>query len=429
MKLHENQIKIELLPTEDLDISDLLASINGAGTNFSWKIEDKKVVAYANWDVKNIKKVANSVLKTSLKTQSNASAQLIRDLRDNPHLIKISTKEENNTYTELILDAPFRYTKEDVRNMARSKRKDHSEQKKLRQRLNEIKNFILKDLCAGASKPMKDAVKEVWEEKIGHRMSDLENGSFFMAGEGWLKNIIGAMGEFQNAVFIHYLNRRFPRAGVSAELIGDQYNKYGQPRHDDMRICKAFGVQVKNYNLNKTTDITISLHPSQIGALVNDRELVTYFVNSYFNTDVPQIPEADWKVFFENHIEDLLNIDLMDLRVDEKVSFYVISGHLVPGSDLIQAIAINKTIQAHPWQQGKKGKSDKEYREETNSKDGAPLFADWWKVTGWDWTGDSRENFKWEPTEKNTLEAWEKYVSIKVRFNYTSLLNIGNQLY
>ena len=112
---------------------------------------------------------------------------------------------------------------------------------------------------------------------------------------------------------------------------------------------------------------------------------------------------------------------LDSLLTEEKVTFYVISGHLVPGSALIDAICLKSTIKASHWEQGRSsGMGDADYRPKEHD---APL-ADWWKITGWD-----NGSFIWKPTEKNTLKEWERYVSIKTRFTYTSLLNPQNRLY
>jgi hypothetical protein len=69
---------------------------------------------------------------------------------------------------------------------------------KLKWALRDIRNWLL--TIAGSDPMLRRAIIEEWEKIVGENEKDLTNASFFLKG-GYIELVVGALGEFQTAVF------------------------------------------------------------------------------------------------------------------------------------------------------------------------------------------------------------------------------------
>ena len=258
---------------------------------------------------------------------------------------------------------------------------------------------------------------------MGEKLSDI---SFFTGGtDSWVTNVVGAMGEFQTAIFFNYIARKCPNKNLAneiTEIIGNKIGETGQMPHSDLQILEAFGIQVKNYGSATFGDyertIDVRLHPMEVAPIMRDGDLVSYVINSYFNQSMPQISEIEWNTFFEQNAIELLNLEVpsfnpRNITIPSKVSFYLVGGHLIPGSEIVSR-AFGSTVNKKPITVStslsmQEGYTDTGYvADEVN---GHPRFIEWWY---------GQKN-NWTPTDQNTLATWDKNLSIRASFTYASI--------
>ena len=107
-----------------------------------------------------------------------------------------------------------------------------------------------------------------------------------------------------------------------------------------------------------------------------------------------------------------MNLELpTTVTIPSKVSFYLIGGHLIPGSEIISRAFLNQKegemIKVRHSISKTTGYSDLGYL--SKDSEGKPRFLQWWQ-------GYSDH---WKPTDDNTLDAWDKKISIRTYFTYT----------
>lgn len=401
-------------------IDNILKGISGSNGDFSWTI-DGQVVFDITWNIPEIKKVINQLQGTHFVHSSNtgrdsAATTVIQYIKNNSNLINVQTGIGNNQLqTYEFRTGPFQYTMDELRAMDLKR-----DSKALSDISLTIKNFIFNDLSVGASPLMKQAIEEVWNQKMG---SNLLNISFFTGGEGWTNHVIGALGEFQTAIFFQYIAHRLPHLNLGnqiTKIIADEKNYYGQQLHTDIQFMQSLGIQVKNYNsafsrINEERTVTVSLHPTEVGAIANDEEVVDYIINSFFNTDIDPIPENIYTQFFRNHAYEMLNLN-MNPQIPDQVTFYMIGGNFIPGSEILKAAFIDLSIVVSDTSiSGQKGNSTQGYHKGEN-----PEFLDWWHGT--QYTG-------WFPMPQNSIYSWDGKVSIRTKFTYSALFDGDYKLF
>lgn len=408
---------------------DKIIKLYGSNDSISWKTEVPKTIMLAKWNTEIIKDITNKMASKTFKTGSKNTQKLMNFLRgdgDNYIDIKVGG-EQGKTMDRFILDnlvSPFELKPNEFKDMIKQ---DPSIATKLR---NRIEDFLYNDLCAGASKEFIDIVKSIMNQKFP--LNKPETLAFFMGGEGWSIHALGAFGELQTSIFFQYIAAKTPNTFLSTELnriIADELNEYGQQKHTDIELFERFGIQVKNYGSDqdfKTGEektVKVNLHPSEIEPLraVN---AVDYIVNSYFNTDIEKYSPSELDTFFESHAAELLNLNISPV-IPDQVTFYIVGGHLIPGSELLKKAFTSQTkmVEVHSTISGRDGKSNEEYLPDGAKGWGYP-FHEWWESTTQPPTSG---NF--DPTGKNTIGAWDKYVSIHTTFTYSVFFSADYRLF
>ena len=187
-------------------INDLLNELQGHTESNGFYIDyrtQSRIDLDITWDTATVKKLINILqgthfIHSSGTTRDTADVELMKYIRTNSNLITVSSQGNNSQPIEF-RSGPFQYTIEELRE------KDLAgDIKALQDISNKIQNFIFNVLGAGASSYMKYAIEEVWGQKMGN---NLLNISFFTGGDKWISNVVGAMGEFQTAVFFQYISQ------------------------------------------------------------------------------------------------------------------------------------------------------------------------------------------------------------------------------
>ena len=395
------------------------------------------------WDIPKVKRVVNAVQGTHFvyntvgkKGQDNTSRayadyRLVEHLKNNAGaMIKVKNGSKAKYSVYEFRESPLAYRGKELPNMS------DDEINKFGQAIN---NFIFNVLAQGASSYMRDAISRVWNQV----MTDSKLGTvFFMGGKGWINHLIGALGEFVTPVFFYYCVKRLGRGPQRnfLELVGQKYNRFGEQRSIDIEIdfLKAAGIQVKNYNgafvkdaahqdTSKQRTITVNLHPSDIASLAHDERVVPYIVNSYFNTSIRQIPETILQHFFEYHAYDFLNLAIDDSLIEDRATFYLVGGYLIPGSAILNAAFVEQSIKVSNTTMRLKGEAsqgnDAFYRElgfTTPHGHTGPNFLEYW--SGNMYVG-------WSPTNNNSLTKYESNILIKTSFTYSALFKAEYKMF
>ena len=418
-------LSLKMEKNNKAELKELLNSIKGSNDTISYEFHADRVNIGLTWNVSYIKQIISKAQKRSFREESTDITALLRYIRDDTtDLVKVyqGNNVSNPTINFNLRSSPFNYEKGELESYLNT-----NNTQKLIDIRNSILRFLIVDIgIAAGSSEFRDAAQEVLTQVIGNKITDI---SFFTGGGNkWVENVVGAMGEFQSAIFFNYIAKKCPNkalAGEISKIIGNDTDKYSHMLHSDLQILEAFGIQVKNYGsasvggMDRT--ITVRLHPMEVAPLMRDQELVSYVINSYFNQSISQISTEEWNDFFEQNAIELLNLEIPSfmpthIAIPAKVSFYLIGGHLIPGSEIIAKSFLNKTgkdiIHVQSSISATEGYTDTGYV--ADQINGHPRFIEWWHGQKGNWT----------PTEQNNLGSWDKYISIRTTFNYRPFWNM-----
>lgn len=423
---------------------DQLKKIKGElEKTFGFTIEDKdfKITSQVNgntsldigldWDVPNVKRVVNLVqgkhfVYNTNDKRSASDYRLVEYLRNSPKPIVQLKNKKGKTYPYEFRTSPLAYKGKELDNLPEEEQRKFGDL---------IYSFITVTLASGASMEMKNAISQVWNQNIGKI-----NLKFFAGGEGWVDHLVGALGEFVTPVFFYYCSARLPNSHLIPNfmrLVGQEYNRFNEQKSMDIEISflRAAGIQVKNYNgafvkdkahkdTSKERKIDVNLHPSDISSLTHDDRIVPYMVNSYFNTSIKQIDEATLQNFFEYHAYEFLNLAIDDSQIEDRVTFYLIGGYLIPGSSILEAAFQTQTIKVgkttiHLKRNAKQG-DDSLYNDTYYIEGKRPLFTDWWR---------GNQYIGWTPTDDNNLTKYESNILIHTDFTYSALFKAEYKIF
>lgn len=410
------------------DLTPILQSLGSANIIVS---TPEKIEISAQWNTSDIKKIANGLQKTRFFKEGSPNIDaLLRFLRETgADLIQVYPDGNHVNENDRIdfRNGPFNYGANEIKNM------DAARVSQIQQ---QISNFVFNELGVNTgSAALRSAAQTVWDQIINKH-----GVSFFVGGEkSWYRNVLGAMGEFQTAVFFQYFANQTsnPLFGQKvAEVIGSDQNKAGQYLHSDVSLLGAFGIQVKNYDsdtymnwytgMEKNRPIQVSLHPMQIPSIMSDLDLRNYVINAYFNKSFSTPSDAEWQTFFENHADEILNLagyksssdpNRFAQNLGDKITFYMIRGHFIPGSVIMRG-AMEQKLNVSKTRVGPKPKyGDAEYKGEDSN--GEARLLKWWKY---------REGVSpavWQNTAENNLSTWDARISIRTTFEYQSIISGG----
>ncbi len=413
----------------------------GSGFTITATVEDKKEVElFISWNTVAVKTLINKMQNTNFTTKSarrnkynigveQSEKALIKYIKEHPDIIQVKSVEDDAPIT--FRSSSLAYSKEELE-------KGILPPQQAQALFKEIQNFILNSLGGGASPDLKSCLIRTWNENI-------KGLDFFLGGENWENYIIGGLGEFITSTYFYYLDKKIGNNNLQKEIIkltGQNLNNYHEQSSSDIFISflESAGIQVKNYNgafvrdsethllTNKQRSVEVRLHPSDIPSLRKDEAFIPYLLNSYFNSSVEKIPneEALFQQFFENHAYEFLNLSLDDSEISDRVAFYLIGMHLIPGSEILRAAYIYKesekiiTVSKVTMSNTLKTQGDDNDFNAREGEHNRPVFLDWW------YAGVGRDTVPIK--DKNDLFLYQRNLAFKVRFTYANLFTARTSL-
>ena len=292
----------------------------------------------------------------------------------------------------------------------------------LLQALEDMRDYIIYNLAAGASTELKKAIYTVWKENFGRHWTD---PIAFFSGtreSNFISKVQGALGEFQTAIIFEYLSEKRLGSNRIAQIQGNVYNKAGEQGKTDVQIFSSLGIQVKNVTtiwkdqkLQLLRDLKTNIHPQKFAQYMEGQYqtgFLDFLANYYFNLSYQESSQDEMGQLQEGlsgWLVELMNMAMVDSMVGDTVSFYLVGGkYLVPCSALLEA-SEELNLQNNITITGPQAKTDEEYRG-PSSKNKKPLYQTHWKNTDGEWT----------PTGENTGKYYNlitKGVSIRNHFN------------
>lgn len=452
------------------------------GEKIKVQLSDHKLSFKCTFNKKNLEKIYSSVLSKQRKNSKKATAfekyqqDFANYLMQNPtNFFNLTFGEfpnQNFTFTETIdfsknlqsKTSNWGYTGTDIEKINSSN--NDLQKGELLNSKNNIKNYIFNTLLAGASQELINAASSEWDKKMNPLWFESGAGkemNFFAAGRKnggvYMSKIIGALGEFQYAVFIKYISRKMKAYGVYPKIIGDLTNNMqgtlsfmsGEQGKTDVEIFSAnktrWGAQIKNWDVNsKMSILKTNIHPDQFVDLVgtnpqtglgrvNPDDFLLFIANYFFNSDYALENAAAYQnleAFLANEMAALMSFSAERPNLDT-VTFYFIGGsYLVPASDILRAysqrdlmpkifgnISIDSKYEGH-------SESDFHARENSHDEENPPLYTKYWKRNLETETG-------WEPTEiNNKQEEFSNVIhsiSFRTYFDYKQIITEAMNIY
>ena len=313
--------------------------------------------------------------------------------------------------SQKFLGYPWNFNTADVKRAIEEGAESQFRQK-LIESLDTIRDWLLE--VAGTTEQLRVAIKEEWDKVVGEEYSNLTNAKFFLKG-GYIELVVGALGEFQVAVFQNLLSQNFPkmRKRFATSIQG---NVFGEGTSEQAKADVVFGelgIQVKNYS-SPARSIEGNIHPWELNKYYDEERLYDsgFFgiLANRFWIEFSGIGIQDIAEDLNDAIAAILNFDVLDNHLDDKISFYMISGrYLVPASVILSHYA---DIQ----------KGNTRYVEITSSarpkNEGEFDDEKYWKPKG-------ESEFEREKiNETNLLRLLKHDISLRASFNYSNIPNL-----
>lgn len=240
--------------------------------------------------------------------------------------------------SENFLGYPWNFNKHDIETAIEAGNESYFHETLIKA-LHTIQDWLL--LIAGTTPELKRAIIEEWNKVVGDEYSDLTNAKFFLKG-GYIDLVVGALGEFQTAVFQNLLSQYFPgmKAKFSASISGNVFAEGTSEQAKADVLFGTLGIQVKNY-ASPSRPIEGNIHPYELRKYYNDEVLYDSGLfgmlanRHWINFDGVGLDEIAQDL--ENALSAILNFNSLDVGLDDKISFYMISGaYLVPASVILR---------------------------------------------------------------------------------------------
>ena len=268
----------------------------------------------------------------------------------------------------------------------------------LQQALEDMRDYIIYELAAGASSDLKKAIYTVWRRNFGRHWTDPI--AFFSGTKesNFISKVQGALGEFQTAVIFEYLSEKKLSSSRIAQIQGNVYNKAGEQGKTDVQIFSSLGIQVKNVTtiwkdqkLQLLRDLKTNIHPQKFAQYMESQYqtgFLDFLANYYFNLNYQETAQGEMTMLQEglsSWLVELMNMAMVDSAVGDTVSFYLIGGkYLVPCSILLEA-SEELNLKNNISITGPGAKTDEEYRG-VSSKNKKPLYQTYWKNADGEWS-------------------------------------------
>lgn len=309
------------------------------------------------------------------------------------------------------LGYPWNFRKGDV-DIAILQEDEAPFKERMRKALRDIRDWMLS--YATNSPILKQAILEEWEKLVGQNESDLTNASFFLKG-GYIELVVGAMGEFQTAVFQNLLAQEFPQMkhSFSASIQGNVFSEGTSEQAKADVLFGELGIQVKNYS-SPARSIEGNIHPIELGKYYDENKLYDsgffgILANRYW-IEFKGISTEDLAQDLNDAVGAILNFNTLTTGLEDKISFYMIGGkYLVPASVILSHYTniqgdnrkyVEITSSVSP-------KNENEFKDET-----------YWKPYGDDRYGETNANVQ----KFNNLLSHD--ISLRASFNYANIPNL-----
>lgn len=325
-----------------------------------------------------------------------------------------------------VLPFPWGYKPEEIRDMINN---DPDRKEEIKREVREGIINPLKAYCGydGTSSAFQRAFDLTLKKLLGGTEDEIIH-KFFLGGENWENVLKGALGEFGTSLIFHYIKIAFknPRENSKVKpvikLIGNETRSItGEKRKIDV-LTNGFGVQVKNYLLNKGTGdvnitqnaISVRQHPVELGEYLeeNDRQSFYGFITNYFFNPVShRLWQGEMLDALRSFLAKYLTAEVLRLAskdIEDTVCFYNISNtYFIPGSALFDYYS--KTVEDESKLKVDITSSIKTYGDGVSRGEN-----DYWMIE----TDGSRA--VWAPTDKNRTEfaeAIRKRITIEAKMN------------
>ena len=353
-------------------------------------------------------KVSNALLSRLNELEEKGYFQLASDDASSGKRLSDTLKT-----SQKFLGYPWNFRKGDI-DIALLQEDDSPFKEKLRIALRDIRDWLV--LFSGNSPTLRKAIIDEWEKIVGENEKDLTNASFFLKG-GYIELVVGAMGEFQTAVFQNLLSQHFPgmKQNFSATIQG---NVFGEGTSEQAKADVLFGqlgIQVKNYS-SPARKIEGNIHPMELTKYYNEERLYDsgFFgiLANRFWIEFNGISVEEIALDLNDALSAILNFDVLTNHLDDKISFYMIGGkYLVPASEIL----IHYEKIQH---------NNKKYIDITSSS--KPVTEEeisdekYWKATGED------EYATKDANKSNLLKMLKHDISLRATFNYGNIPNLDS---
>lgn len=277
---------------------------------------------------------------------TSALQEKIKEAENNTLWVFTEGDDQNKSKTSIVdklkisqkfLGYPWNFNASDVK-----KAINEGEEAPFRQSLIEalevIKDWLLSN--AGTTQELRIAINEEWDKVVGKEYNNLTNAKFFLKG-GYIELVVGALGEFQVAVFQNLLTQKFPkmREKFNAAISGNVFTEGTSEQSKADVLFGVLGIQVKNY-ASPARPIEGNIHPYELTKYYSEERLYDsgffgMLANRYWiQFNGPSL--ADIAVDLEGALSAILNFNSLDAGLEDKISFYMIAGsYLVPASVIL----------------------------------------------------------------------------------------------
>lgn len=417
--------------------------------NFKGKTKDMEFYGSGtisiNIDMENVSKIrhilnvfskrsGNSLFKEGTNAISQNLIDALRHGKFNADIFKIVVEEKVESEKKLEFDIRdvskesfnkdrIEYLKKHINEPGNREQLDLL-RREMAQSLKKMENFMFSQL-SGCSEELRDSVRAVWKEVVPEDPNiDILEKTFFFEGNNIIKALYGNPGEFANAVFLRYLDKKSDTKNpVLTQIIGNIFKGGEQPR-SDIQVMTELGASVnfQTKNIEDTGTITTNSTLELILPNFTEEGIADILVNHFANTtyggqdDLTSIKELLSERFYH-----AMNLNVREgLDELQTNTFYFVGGDkLIPGSKIIKHIYLNPSKPSFEIT-GKEVKSDSDKGYKDNFKE---YF--YWKYEKGSKNPQKDEMISTSANKEAFAEA-QKKIRISTSFSINALITSHN---
>lgn len=352
----EITIDISRLKSKGVKIQGAITELRKMSQKSSRSKDGSKLNLTLAFNSQVMKKIINKVEKNSgkdsrrqFREDSGSLAALIERMEtDYEGLIYFTDSstsiagelKEQMRLDEKFLGYPWNFDKSDV-TRAVAAGEGSALQQKLVEALRIIEKWLKGLLPGGDSKSAWDqAITTEWNKIVSANYANLTDASFFLKG-GYIDLVVGALGEFQAAVFNTLINISV-KGKLASSIQGNVFVQGSEQAKADV-LFGQLGIQVKNYASASYT-VSGNIHPAVLEdyygkSALTESGVFSMLVHGY-GTENHGLDLTEIESELSGVIEKILSLDSMEKHQEDHISFYMIAGkYLVPASVIIDKFA------------------------------------------------------------------------------------------